>query len=145
MNAEDIVRAMSDQGLRITEQRRALAALFAGTDGYLAPKDVYDHMSRRYPGLSFDTVYRNLRLLHDMDVLEQVVFEDGVRFRAHCGGREHHHHIICLSCEKTFPIAYCPMPQVDGLPEEFQVVRHKFELFGYCKTCRAESGEGAAK
>lgn len=143
MNAEDIVRAMSDQGLRITEQRRTLAALFAGTDGYLAPKDVYDHMARRYPGLSFDTVYRNLRLLHEMDVLEQVVFEDGIRFRAHCGGHEHHHHLICLSCEKTFPIAFCPMPQVDGLPEEFQVVKHKFEMFGYCKTCREESGNAA--
>ncbi|WP_372629744.1 hypothetical protein [Cohnella sp.] len=43
-------------------------------------------MQRVYPGLSFDTAYRNLRLLLlDMDVVEQIVFEDGVKFKRYCG------------------------------------------------------------
>lgn len=136
MNSDEIIRAMSDQGLRITEQRRSLAKLFADTEGYLSPKVVYDDMEKEYPGLSFDTVYRNLRIMHEMDVLEQFVFEDGIRFKVHCGGHEHHHHLICLSCEKTIPLEYCPMPQLVDIPEQFQVVRHKFEIFGYCKDCK---------
>lgn len=136
MNTDEIIRAMSAQGLRITEQRRSLANLFADAEGYLAPKDVYEYMEKMYPGLSFDTVYRNLRVLHEMDVLEQFVFEDGIRFKVHCGGHEHHHHMICLSCERTIPVEYCPMPQLANIPEQFEVVRHKFEIFGYCKDCR---------
>jgi len=136
MNSDEIIRAMSDQGLRITEQRRSLAKLFADTEGYLSPKVVYDDMEKEYPGLSFDTVYRNLRIMHEMDVLEQFVFEDGIRFKVHCGGHEHHHHLICLSCEKTIPLEYCPMPLLVDIPEQFQVVRHKFEIFGYCKDCK---------
>lgn len=138
MNQSEILRAMTNQGLRITEQRRSLAQLFAESDGYLAPKDIYAEMEKLYPGLSFDTVYRNLRLLHEMDVLEQFVFEDGIRFKVHCGGHEHHHHVICLACERTIPLAYCPMPQV-AVPDEFQIVRHKFEIFGYCKECKQEA------
>ena len=135
MTKDEIIEIMSKQGLRITEQRRSMAGLFADSSGYLAPKDVYEFMGRKYPGLSFDTVYRNLRVLHEMDVLEQFVFEDGVRFRVHCGGHDHHHHLICLSCENTFPVDFCPMTQIEGIPDSFKVVRHKFEVFGYCAAC----------
>jgi len=137
VNAEQIIQLMSEQGLRITEQRRTLAELFAGTDGYLTPKDVYELMAQRYSGLSFDTVYRNLRILHEMDVLEQFVFEDGIKFRAHCQEAHHHHHVICLHCGTTIPFVFCPMEGISGIPNGFTVVRHKFEVYGYCEACGA--------
>ncbi|MMZ68842.1 Zinc-specific metallo-regulatory protein [compost metagenome] len=54
--------------------------------------------------------------------------------------------MICLQCQKTYPIHFCPMPLTDA-PEAFQVVKHKFEVFGYCKNCQRESapGEEAAR
>ncbi|WP_438448774.1 Fur family transcriptional regulator [Gorillibacterium sp. sgz5001074] len=136
MKAEQIIEAMSKQGMRITDQRRSLAALFAKADGYLTPKDVYDHMGKIYSGLSFDTVYRNLRVMHEMGVLEQFVFEDGIKFRVHCQEKEHHHHIICMQCLKTYPLVYCPMEQAGELPDGFEAVKHKFEVYGYCKDCK---------
>jgi len=142
MTAEDILKRMADKGMRITDQRRTLARLFAATDGYLTPKDVYEHMNRQYSGLSFDTVYRNLRLMHEMGVLEQFVFEDGLKFRVHCDEHEHHHHLFCLHCEKTIPFVYCPMERLQGVPESFRVVRHKFEVYGYCDACLAEAPAG---
>ncbi len=145
MNSDDIIKVMATQGLRITEQRRTIAKLFADAEGYLSPKDVYEYMERIYSGLSFDTVYRNLRMLHEMDVLEQIVFEDGIRFKVHCGGHDHHHHLICLSCEKTIAVEYCPMPLMIGIPEDFQVVKHKFEIFGYCKDCKQEAATASTR
>ncbi|ANS77188.1 Fur family transcriptional regulator [Paenibacillus yonginensis] len=138
LSADEIIQKMSSQGLRITDQRRTLAKLFVDTDGYLTPKDVYDFMCKKYSGLSFDTVYRNLRIMEEMGVLEQIVFEDGLKFRASCSDEHHHHHMICLGCEKTYPIPFCPMPLADA-PDHFQVVKHKFEVFGYCKDCQAGS------
>lgn len=140
---EDIVGRMSSQGLRITDQRRTLAKLFAESPGYLAPKDVYEYMGKFYSGLSFDTVYRNLRVMEELSVLEQVVFEDGVKFKLHCREHHHHHHLICLNCGHTLPIKFCPMEQT-AVPEEFQVVKHKFEVFGYCKDC-AQDESAASK
>lgn len=144
MDAAQMLRVMAEQGLRITEQRRSLARLFAGAEGYLTPKEVYEGMEREYPGLSFDTVYRNLRVMEELGVLEQTMFEDGVRFKVHCGGQEHHHHLICLACERTLPLHYCPMPDLAELPESFQIVRHKFEIFGYCRECRQDDAAGEA-
>jgi Fur family zinc uptake transcriptional regulator len=124
---------MAAQGLRITDQRKTLAGLFAESPGYRTPKDVYEYMGRIYPGLSFDTVYRNLRIMEELGVLEQVMFEEGVRFKLHC--REHKH-----QCSKTYPIKHCPMDATD-VPDNFQVVRHKFEVFGYCEDCRQDEAE----
>jgi Fe2+/Zn2+ uptake regulation proteins len=133
---EEIVGRMSSQGLRVTDQRKTLAKLFAESPGYLAPKDVYEYMGKKYSGLSFDTVYRNLRVMEELGVLEQVVFEDGVKFKLHCREQHHHHHMICLHCGHTYPITFCPM-ELTAVPEEFKVVKHKFEVFGYCKDCIA--------
>jgi Fur family zinc uptake transcriptional regulator len=132
---EDVMQQMSRKGLRVTEQRRTMVRLFGSATGYLTPKEVYEHMQRSYPGLSFDTVYRNLRLLLDMDVVEQILFEDGVKFKLRCEEQHHHHHMICLQCEKTLPIHFCPMTGTD-VPGDFQVVKHKFEVFGYCGDCK---------
>lgn len=134
---DEIVTLMSSQGLRVTDQRRTLAKLFAETSGYLSPKDVYDYMGRTYSGLSFDTVYRNLRVMEELGVLEQVMFEEGVKFKLHCREEHHHHHLICLGCGKTYPIKFCPMDQTE-IPTEFNVIRHKFEVFGYCQPCMVE-------
>lgn len=132
---EEIMSRMSRKGLRITEQRKTLVKLFDEAPGYLTPKDVYEHMHKVYPGLSFDTVYRNLRLLLDMDVVEQIAFEDGVKFKLSCEEQHHHHHMICLQCQKTLPIRFCPMSGTD-IPGDFEVVQHKFEVFGYCGDCK---------
>lgn len=45
-------------------------------------------------------------------------------------------HLICIQCEKTIPFVYCPMDGVTGLPEQFAAVKHKFEIYGYCKDCQ---------
>ncbi|WNQ09423.1 Fur family transcriptional regulator [Paenibacillus aurantius] len=137
VTAEEIIQEMVKQGMRITDQRKTLAGLFAEEGSALTPKAVYEYMGRLYPGLSFDTVYRNLRLMHEMGVLEQFVLEDGIKFRVSCGENHHHHHIICMNCDKTYSVTYCPMDAVSGLPEGFQVVKHKFEIYGLCEDCAA--------
>ncbi len=142
MTSDEMIKIMGSKGLRITEQRKTLAQIFADSEGYLTPKAVYDQMSLLYPGLSFDTVYRNLRLMHEMDVIEQFIFEDGLKFKVHCQGSHHHHHLICMECEKTLPITFCPMEQaqLSLIPSDFQVVKHKFEVYGYCSDCKADEG-----
>lgn len=138
-----MIEAMTKQGLRITEQRKTLANLFADPDQFLTPKDVYDQMSSLYPSVSFDTIYRNLRMLSEMGVLEQVYFmEGGLRFKASCSGH-HHHHFICVTCERTYSVHYCPMTsEVQAqVPDKFRVLHHRFEMFGVCAACQSEEEE----
>lgn len=145
VTVKDMLYRMSAGGLRVTEQRKSMAQLFVEAGGYLSPKDVYDRMKVKYPGVSFDTVYRNLRTLSEMGVLEQFYFlEGGLKFKANCQ-RHHHHHFICLQCEKTFLIHYCPMEHLEGKPSGFEVSGHRFEIYGTCKECREKAAPKAAQ
>ncbi|AJY76237.1 Fur family transcriptional regulator [Paenibacillus beijingensis] len=140
---ERLIRTLSAKGLRVTEQRRTLVRLFAETSSYLSPKEVYFRLVSTHPGLSYDTVYRNLRLLQDLGVLERYHFDDGVKFRIGCfEDRHHHHHLICLSCSRIVPIDFCPMKHLN-VPGEFQIVDHHFDVYGYCGQCRSQEDRGA--
>ncbi|MFC5652006.1 Fur family transcriptional regulator [Paenibacillus solisilvae] len=135
---KQMIDVMSRSGWRITEQRRMLAEIFAKTDGYMSPKDVYDQMTVSYPSVSFDTVYRNLRLLSEMGALEQFYFMDGgLKFKGSCLNH-HHHHLICINCEKTLTFEYCPMEQQLNLPGNFKITNHRFEVYGLCENCQKE-------
>jgi Fur family zinc uptake transcriptional regulator len=131
---QQIIQAMVTKGWRITEQRKSMATLFAEAEGYLSPKDVYEYMRKIYPGVSFDTVYRNLRLLSEMGVMEQFYFNDGLKFRASCL-KHHHHHLICVNCEKTVTFDFCPMKFITALPGDYNILHHRFEVFGTCPDC----------
>jgi Fur family zinc uptake transcriptional regulator len=134
----DMLNTMSKHGWRITEQRKTLAQIFVDHDGYLSPKDVYDQMSQRYPSVSFDTVYRNLRMLSEMGVLEHFYFmEGGLKFRENCLSH-HHHHLICVNCEKTLAFEDCPMDRGVQLPGSYKILRHRFEVYGVCETCQLQ-------
>ncbi|MFC5451918.1 Fur family transcriptional regulator [Paenibacillus aestuarii] len=135
-SVEQMIAVMSRHGWRITDQRRLLAEIFAKTEGYLSPKFVYDQMAVHYPSVSFDTVYRNLRLLSEMGALEQFYFmEGGLKFRMSCVDH-HHHHLICMNCEKTLTFEYCPMDHALQLPGNFKIVNHRFEVYGVCDECQ---------
>ncbi|WP_040948782.1 Fur family transcriptional regulator [Gorillibacterium massiliense] len=136
---KDMIAVMSKNGLRITDQRRALSRIFAEAEGYLSPKDVYELLRTEYPGVSFDTVYRNLRMLSEMGALEQFYFLDGgLKFTANCT-THHHHHLICVNCEKTLTFDYCPMEQQLNLPGRYKIINHRFEIYGVCEECQQES------
>lgn len=135
---KQMIDIMTRSGWRITEQRRMLAEIFAKTEAYLSPKDVYDQMTVSYPSVSFDTVYRNLRLLSEMGALEQFYFmEGGLKFKGSCLNH-HHHHLICINCEKTLTFEYCPMEQQLNLPGNFKITNHRFEVYGLCENCQKE-------
>jgi Fur family zinc uptake transcriptional regulator len=138
---ERMLNTMAGKGMRITEQRKTLARIFAEATGYLTAKEVYERLEMNHKGLSLDTVYRNLRVLQEIGVLEQFDFDDGAKFRIGCTfqNHKHHHHFICLSCDQIYPFDYCPMEHLGELQEHFLVVKHKFEIYGYCKHCIPEA------
>ena len=135
MVLDDVVRKMSEHGWRVTDQRRSLALIFLHAKTYLTPREVYEKMGPQYPGLSFDTVYRNLRLMAEIGIIEQASFDDTIKFKLHCDEHHHHHHMICLRCEQTFSFVFCPMDFVTEMPKAFRVQSHKFEVYGICGDC----------
>ncbi|SDH48921.1 zinc uptake regulator, Fur family [Alteribacillus persepolensis] len=137
MNVKQALDKLKKEGFKFTGKREQLLRLFAEEKRYLSAKEVLASMQKLYPNVSFDTVYRNLSLFEEMDILEMTELEGEKRFRFSCSTTKHHHHLICLDCGKTRQIETCPMEWLEERMEsDFEVTGHKFEIYGHCYDCQ---------
>jgi Fur family transcriptional regulator, zinc uptake regulator len=127
---------LKEKGYKYTEKRKDLITLFAREKRYLSAKDVQESLKNQYPGLSFDTIYRNLTTFVELGLLEETEWEGERKFRFTCSHNEHHHHLICLKCGGTKSIHTCPMEVLNSELNGFDVTGHKFEIYGYCSDCK---------
>src|SRR5699024_4906100 len=117
-------------------RRKDILMFFYEGDKYHTAKELYDYMEERYEGISYDTVYRNLHLYHDLGILESTDLNSEKHFRMNCSD-EHHHHFICTNCGATRKIIYCSMDFIKSLLSHYTVSDQKFEVYGLCPRCQA--------
>jgi Fur family transcriptional regulator, zinc uptake regulator len=135
MDYRHALEKLKANGYKFTGKREMMVQLFAEENRYLSAKEVLDHMQKTYPGLSFDTVYRNLSLFEDLGILEGTDWDGERRYRFRCEGDTHHHHLICTECGRTRKLEICPMNAILGQPEDFHITGHRFEIYGRCANC----------
>lgn len=142
---EEILEQLKESGYRFTGKRKEVIDLFIEyREKYLTAKDVYEHIKKLHPSISYDTIYRTLTLLKQERVIEELEYgQDACRFRLSCG-QGHHHHLVCLSCGSVKVLHDCPMKRINVDQDDFTVVDHRFEIFGFCSACRL-SGKSADK
>jgi len=140
-SAIDVLRR---NGYKITPQREEILRAFAGGAGKapLSAEQIHREVVKKHPNVSLDTVYRNVNILHDLEILCRIHLRDGKsRYQLSRGG--HHHHLVCLNCGRSDVIEFCPLRSADqqmiAREKNFQVIRHSFEIFGYCEACRREA------
>lgn len=135
MNVQEAIHHLKKQGQKHTAKREDILRLLFEEDRYLTAADVHTLLQVRYPGISFDTIYRNLALFRDSNIVEEAEWAGEKRFRFRCGTSHHHHHFICMSCGMTKSLHDCPMDRVDTDLPGYSIKGHKFEIYGYCNEC----------
>ncbi|SFE29535.1 Fur family transcriptional regulator [Alteribacillus iranensis] len=139
MNVQEALEKLKKAGYKYTGKRKTLLELFATEKRYMSAKEILASMKGSYPGISFDTVYRNLSLFEELNIVEVTELEGEKRFRFNCSFTHHHHHVICMECGKTKQISVCPMDWMteNVKNDDFTVTGHKFEIYGCCADCQA--------
>lgn len=135
MNVDVALSILKAKGYKYTGKREEMVRIFAREKRYLSAKEMLESMQIDYPKLSFDTIYRNLSLFEELEILETTQLEGERIYRLSCETEHHHHHLICTQCGKTQQIDLCPMDEILGEPTGFKITGHKFEIYGNCVEC----------
>ncbi|WP_088053065.1 Fur family transcriptional regulator [Virgibacillus dakarensis] len=135
MKLQEAIQNLKEKGYKTTKKRKDIITFFAKADGYRTAKDLIQFMEPTYPGISFDTVYRNLHLFNEVGILETTELNGEKLFRISCTNH-HHHHFICKDCGRTKEIAVCPMEEAVNELTNYSIEGHKFEIYGICPACQ---------
>jgi len=120
------------KGLRMTGQRRTIAAVLEESDDHPDVEELHARAVARDRGISIATVYRTVKLFEEAGILEKVEFGDG-RARYEDAEREHHDHLIDLQSGEV--IEFCDA-EIEALQEKiarelgYRLKGHKLELYG---------------
>lgn len=126
-------------GYKITPQRQEILKAFLGNNNYpLSADEVHQKVIQKFPNISLDTVYRNLNILLELEIIGKLNFL-GNKCLYELNTDEHHHHLVCLKCGNAEAIDICPFKLLDleklQQDKQFTVKKHNFNLFGYCRQC----------
>ena len=91
-------------GMRWTPQRRLLLEELERTDGHVTGSELVDRLRAVDPETTPSTVYRTLRVLEDIGVVEHAHGPDG-REEFHVRPAESHGHLHCSSCGESWEIS----------------------------------------
>jgi Fe2+ or Zn2+ uptake regulation protein len=135
------LKRLKEKGYKLTTQRRQIVEALREAGSRASARDVYRMLRTRHPSLSLDTVYRNLRILTEIGVVHQISLQSGAIFEL-AEDKHHHHHLVCLDCDKVVCIPYCPESQsytAHASAAGFEVLGHTFEVYGRCPDCRKKT------
>ncbi len=135
------IKIIKMNGYKYTKKREEILLFLIQENRYIGAIDVFDFMNAKYQGISYDTIYRNLRDFTKMELLEETELMGEKKFRFHCdvpdahSPSHHHHHFICTSCGATSEINLCPMDSFSEQLPGCQIESHRFEILGKCQKC----------
>ena len=122
-----------DKGLKMTEQRRAIARVLSESTDHPDVQEVYRRASEIDSRISIATVYRTVRLFEESNIVERHEFGDGRARYEEVGDRRHHHYLINLY---TGEVVEFENSELEVLKQKiaqelgYELVGERLELYG---------------
>ncbi|UQS81966.1 transcriptional repressor [Bombilactobacillus folatiphilus] len=126
---------------KLTKQRRSLLAyLVQYSNYYIALSQLDQHLRATYPTMSHETIYRNVKEMQHLDIVETKMFNNGLRVKFQCDfTTKEHSHFICQLCGRATEI---PLPDFHKALDQLknaQIDSYHVEVLGICEHCQTKN------
>ena len=130
---------VAKNGMRNSSQRAIILSAFLSAGKHITVDELFDSIKEKNPEIGYATVHRNLRLMCNSGIADEIKIGKGkTRFEPKLD-HKHHDHLVCLKCgqltevnDEKIEILQDKLAQANG----FIPMRHKLEIYGLCKKCR---------
>jgi len=124
--------------MRFSKQRQQILNTLQDFSDHPTAEQIFEKVRNDIPSISLGTVYRNLGLLVEQNIIRKFISpgESSVRYD---GRNDEHSHLVCEVCQKVFDIDVSTFSQLDETLEHdtgFLVKEHDIVLRGICKDCK---------
>ncbi len=136
--SDTIISRCEAKGLRMTGQRRTIAAVLEDSDDHPDVEALYARASAQDANISIATVYRTVKLFQEAGILDKLEFGDG-RARYEDAERDHHDHLIDMNSGEVIEFVDA---EIEALQERiaaklgYELRGHRLELYGVPKKTR---------
>ncbi len=126
----------------MTRQRQVILDELRKLTSHPTADEVYQLVRRRLPHISLGTVYRNLEILAQNDMVRKLEF--GGSQRRFDGTVDNHYHVRCRQCGRMEDLSVEPLIDLNDVAASqtrFHITGHRLEFMGLCPDCQAQAAE----
>lgn len=134
---DTIAPIFKEKKLKLTPQRLAVYNYLLNTTSHPSADIIYTDIHIQYPTMSLATVYKALKTLVDVGLIQEINVGEG-NFR-YDGNSLAHPHLQCLGCGKVDDFKDLSLDNLNSLAEEhtdYKVISNKVYFYGYCSDCQ---------
>ena len=135
---ERLAKRITSRGRRLTDQRMVVAEALSIAKSAVSAQELHEQLRPRHPRLALATVYRALEAQVESGMARR--FERGGHVSAYIAcDPEHHHHLVCVRCQKVEDLDETILrPVLRGISERhgFAVEHERLDFYGLCASCR---------
>lgn len=133
---KDIINIFREKKLKLTPQRLAVYKYLMTTTEHPSAETVYTAIQPEYPTMSLATVYKALKTLVEVNLVQEINVGEG-NFR-YDGTVSSHPHIQCVNCKKVEDISSLDLKYLNeeaNQHTDFRVLSSQMYFYGICKEC----------
>jgi len=133
---------LNAKGWRLTPQREIILNIFQELPqgNHLSAEDLHERLIALEQDISLSTVYRTLKLLARMGILRQLELAEGHKhYELNQPYPNHHHHLVCVKCNKTIEFKSSSILQVGSKQAQeygYKLLDCQLTIHAVCPECQ---------
>jgi Fe2+ or Zn2+ uptake regulation protein len=127
---------LKENDLKATIQRTSILESIDAA-GHINIDDIYEGVKKQYPTLSLATIYKNIIMMQENNVIVEVPM-NGEKSKYELK-KEEHMHLICEACGDIKDTEITSETKEVLIIENFQVKSSQINLFGLCEQCQSKA------
>lgn len=125
-------------GQRFTKPRKKIFEAIGHFDKPVSAQEIYDFLKKQKEEVDLTSVYRNLELMNQSDIVNVILFGEGKKRYELKNKKEHHHHFVCEKCGDVKDVEMREENLIANIKNNggFLIKKHNLEFFGLCPDCQ---------
>jgi len=133
------IKILKKKNIRLTPQRLELINILSQGNKHWTAEELYHILNERMPSVSITTIYNNINLFCELDIVKEIQFGEGLS--KYEWKKKDHYHIVCKLCGDMVDVWYPTLKEVEAVAEsisKYKIRSHNLQFYGVCSQCEKQ-------